>query len=85
MPDVARPCLVEDLRFEVGAVHRRGKRFRDVENGPLLTAADVEHAALRAGTLQGQQERIRHILDVDEVAPLPPVLEQDRRAAVEET
>jgi hypothetical protein len=82
--DVADAGFPRDLRLEVGAVHRLREIVRDLAHRAVDPRADVVDVARRLRLLQRQHEGLRHVLHMDEVAPLPAVLEDHRAGAVED-
>ena len=57
---------------------------RDLEHGDARAAADVHRATVCAVALERERERPRDVAHRDEVAPLQPVLEDPRRAIVQQ-
>src|SRR5690606_37888306 len=81
--DVADPELAGEGRQEAGFAERRGQPGRRVMDGDLLVVGYVEDLPAGAPGLESEHAAPRDVADMDEVAPLEPVLEDHRRPVVE--
>jgi len=81
MPDIAEPERTRHFRLR--PAHHLGQPGRKLADGPGCAAADVkrpECAARHAAyPLHGRDVRLRHVVDMNEVAKLAAVLEHLRR------
>ena len=83
--DVADPRLPGDLRLDVIAAKRASDRARDVFHTAVDAGAYVEHLRVRARMHERIGKRARDIADVNEVAPLLAVLEDQRPLPVRQS
>ena len=74
MPHITNPILAGNLRLEMAFAHRRGDARRQLPDGVLLAAADVDRAAARLVTLQRQPAAPRHVPHAHEIPPLQVIL-----------
>jgi hypothetical protein len=80
---VADPALAGDLGLDRGA-ERVGQQARDPADRDLLAAVDVQRLADRGVAFQSQPAGLGDVADIDEVATLLAILEDQRRPVVQE-
>ena len=83
MAYIADPAFPGDFRLDrhPERVGQQPRRFSDRDRG---AAADVERLAGRGVADQGESAGLGDIIDIDEIAALLAILEDQRRAIVEE-
>src|SRR5439155_17163902 len=81
--DVAGAELLGDLEAAAPA-ELAGERLRDLEHAQRAAAADVEDLVIGGRRFHRQPAGLDDVADVDEVPPLPAILEDQRSPAVEE-
>src|SRR5690349_21228409 len=73
--DVPGSRLTDDLRRQIFEIHRVREQPGDLVDRTIATAADIEDTARRHRMFQRENEGARHVIDVNEIAPLIAVLE----------
>src|SRR3954468_22679719 len=85
MANVADPRLAGDLRLDVAAAERARDRTRDVIDAAVYAGADVEHLRVSPRVHERIGECARDVADVNEIAPLLAILEDQRALPIRQT
>src|SRR5215208_1696760 len=81
--DIADAALADDVRLNIVAIERTCDRLRHLLHAAVLAGADVDDLAVRIGVDERVRERARDVANIDEVAALLAILENQRPLSVQ--